>query len=139
MAALTRSGARKASEIVMLIFRAQHLSRFAMLTVVAERSVTSSSSQRRPRAIDATNVARVSDRIGQANCIDAVVGMRISRRRVEGVFCHGTRRVPSAPARLRLEFCAWRKSDGVMADQTIVTNLMFGTHRAYTAYLFLPV
>ena len=48
------------------INRAQHLSRFAMLTVVAERSVTSSSSQRRPRAIDATNVARVSDRIGRA-------------------------------------------------------------------------
>jgi hypothetical protein len=50
----------------MLIFRALHLSRFAMLSVVAERLVMSSSSQRRPRAIDATNVARVSDRIGRA-------------------------------------------------------------------------
>jgi hypothetical protein len=36
MAALTRSGARKASEMVMLIFRALHLSRFAMLSALPE-------------------------------------------------------------------------------------------------------
>ena len=35
MAALTSSGARKASEIVMLIFRVAQLSRPAMLSVVA--------------------------------------------------------------------------------------------------------
>ena len=54
MAALTRSGARKASEIVMLTFRTLHPSRSAMLSVFAAGSVMSSLSQRRPRAIDAT-------------------------------------------------------------------------------------
>ena len=43
-----------------------HCSRFAMLSAVAVASAMSSSSQRRPRAIDATRVARVSDRIGRA-------------------------------------------------------------------------
>ena len=49
MAALTRSGARKASEIVMLTFRAPQPSRLAMLSVVMDASIASSSSQRRPR------------------------------------------------------------------------------------------
>jgi hypothetical protein len=66
MAALTRSGARKASEIVMLIFRVVQPSRPAMLSVVAAGSAMSSSSQRRPRAIDATRSARFSERIGRA-------------------------------------------------------------------------
>ena len=66
MAALTRSGARKASETVMLIFRALQFSCLAMLSVLAVGSVMSSSSQRRPRAIDTTNLARVSERIGRA-------------------------------------------------------------------------
>jgi hypothetical protein len=66
MAALTRSGARKASEIVMLIFRVVQPSRPAMLSEVAAGSAMSSSSQRRPRAIDATRSARFSDRIGRA-------------------------------------------------------------------------
>ena len=35
MAALTRSGARKASEMVIFTLRTLHLSRFAMLSVVA--------------------------------------------------------------------------------------------------------
>ena len=66
IAALTRSGARKANEIVMLTFRLLHPSRVAILSVVAVTSVVSSSSQWRPRATDATNVARVSDRIGRS-------------------------------------------------------------------------
>jgi hypothetical protein len=66
MAALTRSGARKASEIVIFTLRTLHLSRLAMLSVVAVCSAISSSSQRRPRAIDATKVARFSERIGRA-------------------------------------------------------------------------
>ena len=68
IAALTRSGARNASEIVMLTLRMLHPSRLAIVSAVAIPLVASSSSQRRPRAIDATNVARVSDRIGRAFC-----------------------------------------------------------------------
>src|SRR6266481_4702535 len=60
MAAFTRSGARKASEIVMLTLRMLHRSRLAMLSAFACESVRSSSSQRRPRAIDATRSARDS-------------------------------------------------------------------------------
>ena len=90
MAALTRSGARKARDTVMLTWRTLHLSRFAMHSASAFASVTSSSSQRRPRAIDATKVARVSDRMGRACCGGSPTGARISRRRVDGVLCHGT-------------------------------------------------
>lgn len=68
MAALTRSGARNASDIAMLILRTLHSSRSAMRSAVAFGLVVSSSSQRRPRAIDATNVARFSERIGRACC-----------------------------------------------------------------------
>ena len=67
MAALTRSGARKASEIVMLTFRTLQPSRPAMLSVLAVGSAMSSSSQRRPRAIDATKSARFSERMGRAS------------------------------------------------------------------------
>jgi hypothetical protein len=52
MAALTISGARKASEIVMLTFRTLQPSRFAMLSLDIDASVESSSSQRaRSRAV----------------------------------------------------------------------------------------
>jgi len=50
----------------MLIFRALQFSRLAMLSALAVGSAISSSSQRRPRASDATNRARVSERIGRA-------------------------------------------------------------------------
>ncbi len=68
MAALTRSGARKASEIVIFTLRTLQPSRSAMPCAVAAASEVSSSSQRRPRAIDATNLSRVSERIGRACC-----------------------------------------------------------------------
>jgi len=87
MAALTKSGARKAGEIVIFALRMLHFSRFAMLSGVAVAPAISSSSQRRPRAIDATNVARVSERIGRACLGDVPSGRRISRRRVDIVFC----------------------------------------------------
>jgi hypothetical protein len=52
MAALTISGASKASEIVMLTFRTLQPSRFAMLSLDIDASVVSSSSQRtRSRAV----------------------------------------------------------------------------------------
>ena len=50
----------------MLTCRRLHFSRFAMLSAFAAGCVISSSSQRRPRAMDAIKVARVSDRMGRA-------------------------------------------------------------------------
>jgi hypothetical protein len=76
MAAFTRSGARKASEIVMLTLRMLHRSRLAMLSAFAFASARSSSSQRRPRAIDATRSARDSERIGRAPGSGAPFGRR---------------------------------------------------------------
>jgi hypothetical protein len=52
--------ARKASEIVIFTFRTLQSSPPAMLSVFAVGSAMSSSSQRRPRAIDATRIARFS-------------------------------------------------------------------------------
>ena len=77
MAALTRSGARKASEIVIFTLRTLHRSRLAMLSVVALSAAISSSSQRRPRAIDATKVARFSERSGRACCGDIPSGQEL--------------------------------------------------------------
>jgi len=90
IAAFTRSGARKASEIVMLTLRTLQLSRVAMLSALAVGSVMSSLSQRRPRAIDDMRRARFSDRIARASCGGTDAGTRISRRRLSGVLCHGT-------------------------------------------------
>ena len=90
MAAFARSGARKANEIVMLTLRTLHPSRSAMLSVLAAGSVVSSSSHRRPRAIDATRSARFSERIGRMFCDASDSGTRISRRRVDGILRHGT-------------------------------------------------
>ena len=60
MAALTRSGARKASEIVMWILRMLHFSRAAICSTPVTAPARISSSHRRPRAIEATSLARVS-------------------------------------------------------------------------------
>jgi hypothetical protein len=114
MGALTSSGARKASEIVLLIFRVVQLSRPAMLSVVAAGSAMSSSSQRRPRAIDATRIARFSERMGRVSGGGPASGMRTSRRRVDGVLCHGTSitlrlgfRLGSAPFGLASSMTNW--------------------------------
>jgi hypothetical protein len=50
IAALTRSGARKASEIVMLTLRTLHCWRAAICSTSVAVPVTTSSSQRRPRS-----------------------------------------------------------------------------------------
>ena len=78
-ASLHELGARNASEIVMLTCRTLQRSRFAMLATFAFGSSTSSLSQRRPRAIDVTNVARVSERMGT----------RVLRRDRTGQKSHG--------------------------------------------------
>jgi hypothetical protein len=70
--------------------RLLQLSLFAMLSVLAVESQISSSSQRRPRAIEAISVARFSERIGRRIRKLAPAGKSISRRRVEFAFCHGT-------------------------------------------------
>jgi hypothetical protein len=66
-AALTRSGAMKASEIVMLTCRVLQPSRTAILSALAVGSVVISLSQRRPCAIDALSNARFSERMGRAS------------------------------------------------------------------------
>jgi hypothetical protein len=65
IAALTRLGAREASDIVMLTLRTLQPSRAAMCSAFVLTSASSSLSQRRPRAIEATRSARFSDRIGR--------------------------------------------------------------------------
>ena len=82
----------------MLTCRTLHRSRFAMLSAFRFRSAISSSSQRRPRAMDATRSARVSERIGRACWGGTRAGKRISRRRVDGILCHGTLRMLSPSA-----------------------------------------
>ena len=91
-AAFTSSGARNASEIVILTCRMLHLSRAAICSTLVTVPATISSSRRRPRAIDATSVARVSARIGRRSCDGTEAGSMISRRRFNGVFFHGTAR-----------------------------------------------
>jgi hypothetical protein len=73
-----------------LTLRTLQLSLFAMLSVLAVESPISSSSQRRPRAIEAISVARFSERIGRSFRNSAPAGKSISRRRVEFAFCHGS-------------------------------------------------
>jgi hypothetical protein len=52
----------------MLTWRTLQPSRAAMLSAFAVESVVISLSHLRPRAIDATKVARVSERIGRTGC-----------------------------------------------------------------------
>jgi hypothetical protein len=63
------------------------------LSAFAVESAMSSSSQRRPRAIAATNLARVSERIGRTCSGRIPSGRRISRRRFAVIFRQGTARV----------------------------------------------
>jgi hypothetical protein len=79
-----------ASEIVMLTWRTLQPSRAAMLSAFAVEFVITSLSHLRPRAIDATKVARVSERIGRTACGATDMGRRISRRRLESVLRHDT-------------------------------------------------
>ena len=91
-AAFTSSGARKASEIVILTCRMLHFSRAAICSTLVTVPAMISSSQRRPRAMEATSVTRVSARIGRRSSEDTEAGTMISRRRFIGVFFHGTRK-----------------------------------------------
>jgi len=75
-AALTRLGARKASEIVILACRTLHFSRAQSSATVVTRPETTSSSHRRPRAMALTSRAR------RSNCS---AGRRFERRRAGAV------------------------------------------------------
>jgi len=74
----------------MLTFRALQLSRSAMLSRVAKGSTMSSRSQRLPRAIEATKVARFSERIGREVSGEEPSGTMISRCRFDAAFCQST-------------------------------------------------
>ena len=88
-AALTRLGARKASEMVILTCRTLHFSRAQSCATVVTRPETTSSSHRRPRAMALTRRARRSNCSGRTLLRDALCGSRISRDLLEGGFCQG--------------------------------------------------
>ena len=88
-AALTRLGARKASEMVMLTCRTLHFSRAQSSTIVVTRPKTTSSSHRRPRAMAPTRRARRSNCSGRTSLRDVLCGSRIWRDLLEGGFCQG--------------------------------------------------
>jgi hypothetical protein len=87
-AALTRLGARKASEIVMFTWRTLHFSRAQSSAIVVTRPDTTSSSHRRPRAMALTRRARRSNCSGLITLRDALCGSRIRRDLLEGGLCH---------------------------------------------------
>src|SRR4029079_5565957 len=89
MAALTRSGARNASEIVMLTLRTLQSSRRAIASALIAGLVMSSLNHRRPLAIEAMRRARFSDRIGRGGCEDGGSGNRTSLWRVDVVLRQG--------------------------------------------------
>src|SRR5260370_41302601 len=87
--ALTRLGARKASEIVILTCRPLHFSRAQSSATVVTRPEITSSSQRRPLAIALTRRARRSNCSGRTSLRDALYGSRIRRDLLDGGFCQG--------------------------------------------------
>jgi hypothetical protein len=88
-AALTRLGARKASEMVMLTCRTLHFSRAQSWPIVVTRPETTSSSHRRPRAMALTTRARRSNCSGRTSLRDLLRGSRIWRDLFDGGFRHG--------------------------------------------------
>src|SRR5262249_17243462 len=88
MAALTRPGAMKAIEIVMLTWRTLHFWRAAISsTVVLPETI--SSSQARPRAIDLKSAARRSNLIGRPRRRSIAAGSRISLNLLDDGLVHG--------------------------------------------------
>ena len=88
-AALTMSGARNASEMVIFTCRTLHFWRVAICSMLAAEPETISSSQRRPRAIALTRRARRSMRVGRTSFRGTPTGMRICRDFLDGGFCQG--------------------------------------------------
>jgi len=88
-AALTRLGARKASEMVILTCRTLHFSRAQSSATVVTRPETTSSSHRRPRAIALTRRARARTVSGRTSLRDALCGSRILTGFFRWRFCQG--------------------------------------------------
>ncbi len=88
-AALTRLGARKASEIVILTCRTLHFSRAQSSATVVTRPETTSSSHRRPRAMALIKRVRRSNCSGRTSLRDALCGSRIWRDLLDGGLCQG--------------------------------------------------
>src|SRR5258708_14916637 len=88
-AALTRLGARKASEMAIFTCRTLDFSRTQSPATVVTRLETTSSSHRRPRAIALTRRARRSNCSGRTLLRDALCGSRIWRGLLDGGFCQG--------------------------------------------------
>jgi hypothetical protein len=88
-AALTRLGARKASEMVILTCRTLHFSRVQSCATVVTRPETTSSNHRRPRAMALTKRARRPNYSRRTSLRDALRGSRIWRDLLDGGFCHG--------------------------------------------------
>src|SRR6185437_13356163 len=91
MAALTRSGARKASEIVMLILRTLQRSRAAITSISGAPASSNSLCHFLPRAIAATSLIRASDRIALLSADPMDDGRMISRLIFDGGFRQGIR------------------------------------------------
>ena len=87
--ALTRSGARKASEMVILTCRTLHFSRAQSSATVVTRPETTSSSHWRPRAMALTRRARRSNCSGRTSLRDALCGSNIRRDLLDGGLCQG--------------------------------------------------
>jgi hypothetical protein len=88
-AALTRLGAKKASEMVILTCRTLHFSRAQSSAIVVTRPETTSSSHRRPRAMALTKRARRSNCSGRTSFRNPLCGSRIRRDLLDGGFCQG--------------------------------------------------
>ena len=85
-AALTRLGARKASEMIILTCRTLQFSRVQSSATVVTRPETTSSSHRRPRAIALTRRARRSNCSGRTSLREVGAGRR-------GCRMHGERQL----------------------------------------------
>jgi hypothetical protein len=88
-AALTRSGARNAREMVMLTCRSLHFWRAAICSIFITEPERISSSHRRPRAIALTRRARRSMRVGRSSFRGTPSGTRICRDFLDWGFCQG--------------------------------------------------
>jgi len=121
-AALTRSGARSASEMVILTCRTLHCWRVAICSMFVAEPETISSSHLRPWAIALTRRARRSIRVGRTSFRGTPSGMRICRDFLDGGFCQG---IDSMAASRQLQLL-WMpgRSRGSNPHRTIFETLL---------------
>ena len=112
----------------MLTLRALHPSRLAMLAALAFVSVVSSSSQRRPRAIDVTNVARLFQSASGERT--AVEFLQAIEQEGSSIWCwrdhsagRSTRRVTPMPWGSRPSIAARTRSGARNASEIVMLTL----------------